>query len=41
MDKKKYEVTSEIAGKLNDGQIFSNFLELSTYLNVFGKMESR
>ena len=31
MDKKKYEITSEIIGKLKDGQIFSNFLELSTY----------
>ena len=37
MDKKKYEITSETIGKLKDGQIFSNFLELSTYLNVFSK----
>lgn len=30
-------VTQELIGKLHNGQMFPNFLELSTYLNVFNK----
>ena len=37
MEQKKYGVSSEVVSKLKEGQVFSNFLELSKYLDIFNK----
>ena len=37
MDQKNHGVLSEVVSKLKAGQVFSNFLELSKYLDVFNK----
>ena len=37
MEQNNYNVTQNMVNKLSDGQKFSNFLELSTYLNILNK----
>ena len=37
MEQNNYNVTQDMVNKLSDGQKFSNFLELSTYLNILNK----